>query len=198
MLSALYITKSRIRQDLLALFFTNPSKRYYLRELERELGFSAGNIRRELLKFQTDALFNTSRSGNLLYYSINRKHPFYQEMRNIVTKTVGVEGSLRKILKKMPGIDIAFVYGSFASKQKAESDVDLMIIGKVDIMELHEKLRVLERRIKREINPTIYSREEFINKAKEKRAFITDLLEKPKIMIQGKEIELQKIKRPPC
>ena len=61
MLEALYITKSKIRQALLALFFTNPSQKYYLRELQRMLGYSAGSIRRELLKFQKDnlRLFNT-------------------------------------------------------------------------------------------------------------------------------------------
>lgn len=57
MLESLYITKSKIRQDLLTLFFTNPSQRYYLRELQRILGYSAGSMRREPLKFQKDNLF---------------------------------------------------------------------------------------------------------------------------------------------
>ena len=68
----LYITKSKIRQDLLALFFTNSSQRYYLREIQRILGHSAGTIRRELLRFQEDSLFTTKRNGNLLYYSLNK------------------------------------------------------------------------------------------------------------------------------
>jgi len=89
MLENLYITKSKIRQDLLALFFTNPSRRYYLRELERILGYSAGNIRRELLKFQIDNLFNTQKIGNLKYYSINSEHPIYNELKSIVFKTIG-------------------------------------------------------------------------------------------------------------
>jgi 2-polyprenyl-3-methyl-5-hydroxy-6-metoxy-1,4-benzoquinol methylase len=63
MLETLYITKSKIRRDLLALFFTNPLQKYYLRELERLTGHSAGSIRRELLKFQKDGLFLTQKVG---------------------------------------------------------------------------------------------------------------------------------------
>ena len=62
MLESLYITKSKIRHDLLALFFTNPSQKYYLRELQRMLGYSAGSIRRELLRFQSDNLFSIQKS----------------------------------------------------------------------------------------------------------------------------------------
>ena len=109
MLDSLYISKSKIRRDLLALFFTNPSKRYYLRELQRMLGYSAGSIRRELLKFQKDNLFETNRTGNLLYYSLNTKHPLFNELKNIVFKTIGVEGLLKKMLSPIKKIDIAFI-----------------------------------------------------------------------------------------
>ena len=191
MLESLYITKSRIRQDLLALFFTNPSKKYYLRELERMLGYSAGSIRRELLKFQKDNLFNTQRVGNLLYYSLNTKHPLFKELKSIVSKTVGVEGSLRKTLSSIKDVKIAFIYGSFATKrEKAASDIDLMIIGDPDTSLLNEKIARLEEKLKREINITIYSLKEYKEKKKAKSGFIMELLRNPKIMLIGKENDL--------
>ena len=162
MLESLYISKSRIRQDLLALFFTNPSQKYYLRELERLLRYSAGSIRRELLRFQKDNLFNTNRVGNLLFYSINTAHPLFKELKSIVSKTVGVEGSLKKDLSAINGIKTAFIYGSFASKkEKSASDIDLMIIGNPNTSILNEKIAELEKKIRREINPTIYSLPEY-------------------------------------
>jgi len=191
MLEALYISKSKIRQDLLALFFTNPSQKYYLRELQRMLGYSAGSIRRELLRFQKDNLFNTQKIGNSVYYSLNTKHPLFEELKSIVSKTVGIEGSLRKILLSIRQIKIAFIYGSFASKgQKATSDVDLMIIGNPDISNLNEKIARLEKKLKREINTTIYSWEEYKTKKKAESGFILDLLKNPKIMLIGKEDDL--------
>lgn len=191
MLESLYIAKSKIRQDLLTLFFTNPSKKYYLRELERMLGYSAGSIRRELLRFQKDDLFNTQRVGNLLFYSLNTKHPLFKELKSIVSKTVGVEASLRKALSSIKDIRIAFIYGSFATKrEKAASDIDLMIIGDPDISLLNEKIAELERRLKREINPTIYSLKEYKAKKKAKSGFVMELLKNPKMMLIGKEDDL--------
>ena len=191
MMESLYIAKSKIRQDLLALFFSNPSKKYYLREIQRILGYSAGSIRRELLKFQRDNLFNTQREGNLLYYALNMEHPLFKELTAIVAKTVGIEGSLRNALSQVEGIRIAFIYGSFAAKrEKGTSDIDLMIIGNPDTSQLNEKIATLEKRLKREVNPTIYALAEYKAKKKAKSGFIMDLLKNPKIMVIGKEDDL--------
>ena len=191
MLESLYITKSKIRRDLLTLFFTNPSQKYYLRELQRILGYSAGSIRRELSKFQKDTLFNTQKVGNLLYYSLNIKHPLFKELKSIVSKTVGIEARLRKTLSSIKKIKIAFVYGSFAAKrEKGISDIDLMIIGEPDISYLNEKITKLEKKLIREINPTIYSLKEYKAKKKAKSGFILEILKNPKIMLIGKEDDL--------
>jgi predicted nucleotidyltransferase len=191
MLESLYISKSKIRQDLLTLFFTNPSQKYYLRELQRELGYSAGSIRRELLKFQEDNLFSTQRAGNLLYYTLNTKHPLFKELKMIVSKTVGVEALLRNVLSSIRGINVGFIYGSYAAnKEKGSSDIDLMIIGNPDTSLLNEKIAGLEKKLKREIHPTLYSLQEYRRKKKAKSGFIMELLKNPKIMVTGKEDDL--------
>src|SRR3989338_4454436 len=191
MLDPFSITKSRIRQDLLVLFFTNPSQRYYLRELQRMLGYSAGNIRRELLKLQHDGLLTTHAVGKLLYYSLNIGYPIFKELKSIVTKTIGVEGILRATLSAVDNISIAFIYGSFAAKkEKGASDIDLMIIGTPDTSVLHDKLAAIEKKLQREINPTIYSMNEYRAKKRAKRGFITELLKRPKIMLKGSEDDL--------
>lgn len=191
MLNNFYIAKSKIRQGLLSLFFTNPSQEYYLRELQRVLGYSAGSIRRELIRFQEDNLFDTRKTGNLLYYFLNQKHPLFKELKSIISKTVGVEASLRGYLLLVKGIKIAFIYGSFAAKKEnSASDIDLMIVGDQNNSFLNEKISSLEKRLKREINPTTYSWLEFKAKKRAKGGFITDLLKKPKIMLIGKEDDL--------
>ncbi len=191
MFNSLYISKSKIRRNLLALFFTNQSKKYYLRELQRILGHSAGSIRRELLKFQEDDLFETSRTGNLLYYSLNTKHPLFNELKSIVSKTVGLEGLLKDTLSSINKIKLAFIYGSFASNtEKFSSDIDIMIIGNPDFAVIHEKIGKLEKKLEREINPTIYSLSEYRTKKKDGSGFIEDLLDNPKIMLIGEKNDL--------
>ena len=186
MIESLYISKSRIRRELLALFYTNPGQTYYLRELGRLLECSVGSLRRELLKFQEDGLFLTERRGNLVFYSLNTSHPLYGEMKGIVAKTVGVVGSLKQALKSVPRVQVAFIYGSFASnRENPISDIDVFIIGDASLMELSKVLRGIQKRLMREINPTLYARDEYLKRKAEGGGFIKEILTKPKIMLIG-------------
>jgi len=127
----------------------------------------------------------------MVYYVIYTTHPLFKELKSIISKTVGVEGSLRKALSSVKKIKTAFIYGSFASKkQKADSDIDLMVIGNPDVSSLNEKISRLEKKLEREINITTYSRDEYKNKGKMKSGFILDLLKNPKIMLVGTEDDL--------
>jgi predicted nucleotidyltransferase len=186
MIESLYISKSRIRRELLALFYTNPGQKYYLRELGRLLECSVGSLRRELLKFQEDGLFLTERRGNLVFYSLNTGHPLYGEMKGIVAKTVGVVGSLKQALKLVPRVQVAFIYGSFASnRENPASDIDVFILGDASLMELSKVFRDVQKRLMREINPTLYARGEYLKRKAEGGGFIKEILTKPKIMLIG-------------
>ena len=65
-----------------------------------------------------------------------------------------------------------------------------MIIGNPDTTELNEKIGRLEKKLKREINTTLYAWEEYHAKKIAKSGFVLDLLKNPKIMIIGNEDEL--------
>ncbi|MGB7295998.1 MAG: nucleotidyltransferase domain-containing protein [Candidatus Aminicenantales bacterium] len=191
MIEALYIGRSQVRRELLGLFFSNADREFYLRELERLLGYSAGNIRRELLRLQEDQLFKTQRMGNLLYYLLNKDHPLFAELKSIVFKTIGVEASLRTMLSSLKNIKAAFIYGSFASKSEKEtSDIDVMIIGKPDMSVLNEKVRDLEHKLKREINVSVYAQDEYQAKKESKSGFVMEILRKPIIMLIGNADDL--------
>jgi len=186
-----YISKSKIRRDLLVLFFTNITERYYLRELQRRFGYSVGSIRRELVKLEKDGLLVTQRTGNLLYYSLNIRHPLYKELKSIVAKTVGIEGGIRDRLTQVKNIKTAFIYGSFAAKHETGmSDIDLMIVGEPNTTRLNGVVAELEHMLNREINTTVYSPSEYRNKKNSKNGFIQDLLINPKIMLIGNKDDL--------
>lgn len=185
------IKKSKLREDLLTLYFTNPHKKYYLRELERILNYPVANIRRELSKLESTGLFLRESKGNLVYYYLNQSYPLYNELKNIIFKTSGVPKILRDVLVKFPGITQAFIYGSFAKGEEKEgSDIDLLIIGKVNEDKLIEELNNLEGKLQREINYTIYNQDDFDRKKKEGNTFILDITKGKKIFLMGDENEL--------
>src|SRR6056297_746699 len=187
----LSIKKSKLREDLLTLYFTNPDNKYYLRELERILNYSVANIRRELIKLENTGLFLSENKGNQVYYYLNKSYPLFDELKSIIFKTSGVPKLLHGILINFKNITHAFIYGSFAKEeQREDSDIDLLIIGKINEDELIDKLNILEKKLQREINYTLYSREEFKRKIEKRNTFIIDIIESKKIFLLGNENEL--------
>lgn len=185
------IFTSRVRKEIFRIYYTNPNKEYYLRELERTLGIPVSMIQRELRNLEKAGVFVHRKQGNLMYYYLNKNYPLFDEFKSIISKTIGVRGLIKETLKRLGGFKVAFLYGSFAkNEEKAESDIDLFLVGRVDERRLVMEINRLEKILKREINYTIYSSVELRRKLKKRDAFIIDVMENPKIYLIGDENEL--------
>jgi len=175
------ISRSKTREAILALYFSHPEKKYYLRQLEKMLHFPVQNIRRELINLEKNSIFKREKSGNQVFYFLNRKSPIYSDIRNIISKTIGIENQIRESLSGISGINKAFIFGSFADgTQDSLSDIDIIITGDIDEDVLIEKISRLEDKFEREINYHIYSEKEFRERRNEENSFISKILSKPK------------------
>lgn len=194
MINFLEISKSRLRNKILLHFFTNPDDEKYLREIAIILGEDPGNLSKEMSKLEKEDIFLSADRGKQKYFSLNKKYPLFEELKSIIFKTIGIQGSLYKIVNEVVGIIFAFIYGSFAkNEESALSDIDLCLI--IDIGYFNEnifieKINDLENRISREINYIYYSEKEWYRMVKEKDSFILSILDNQKIMLKGEESEL--------
>lgn len=186
MLNFLEITKSKLRKNLLSYFFTNPEANLYLREIASMLKADPSNLSKELNKLQKEGIFVTTVRGNQKFFALNKKYPLYEELKSIIFKTIGVEGSLKKVINGLDGISLAFIYGSFAkNREDSASDIDLLIVGSPDEDNLMQKFDSLEKKLQREINYNIYLEAEFKERIKKKDSFIINILKRPKIILKG-------------
>ncbi len=185
------IFKSKVRKELFRLYFSNPASEYYLRELERILDIPVSMIRKELLRLEYDGIFVSSRKGNLAYFYLNKSYPLYDELKSIVFKTIGIKGLLEDVLNKMKGIEAAFIYGSFAkNEENAKSDIDLFVLGKIDEDKLVTEIGKLEKVLKREINYSLYTKDDLKKKKREKDSFVSDLINSSKVFLIGDESDI--------
>jgi predicted nucleotidyltransferase len=185
------IFRSKTRQRLFRLFVSNPDGQYYLRELERLLETPVSMIRKELLRLEAEGMFLSRKRGNLAYFYLNKSYPLYDELKSMVFKTVGIQGSVRKILDGLKGVEKAFIYGSYARDEaSASSDIDLFILGNVNEDVLVRRLRDLEKDLQREINYALYTKRDFERKKKQKDPFVSDVLKGAKIMLLGESDDL--------
>jgi predicted nucleotidyltransferase len=140
-------------------------------------------------------LVKARRDGNRLYYRANTDHPLFPEIRNLVLKTAGLVEVIKSALDR-EGIEVAFIFGSLArSKERAESDVDLMVIGTIGLRSLSSRLAGVSEQIGREINPHALSIEEFRRRKQNGNHFLSNVLESPKLFIIGSENDLEAMGR---
>jgi predicted nucleotidyltransferase len=189
------ITNSKMRKAIFQLYFSHPEKKYYLRELERILKLPVQNIRRELISLEKGGVFHREKMGNQVYYFLNMESSIFKELKGIVSKTIGLEGELKKILTSISGILVAFIFGSFAhGTEDAMSDIDLMIIGEINEDDLIEKISILETKVEREINYHIFSETEFKKRLKAGDSFIKVILSKPTVFLIGNYEDISRIR----
>lgn len=186
MVNFLQLTRSRLRQKILSYYFTNPTNQLYVRQLASILTEDPGNLSKELSRLEKEGIFIAETKGNQKHCYLNRRYPLYNELKSILFKTVGVEGRLKEIIGKIKGIRLSFIYGSYAAnKENASSDVDLLMVGKIDEDELLKKIESAEQALGREINYNVYPEAEFKEKRRRKDNFITNILKRPKIILKG-------------
>lgn len=104
---------------------------------------------------------------------------------------MGLADYLRDSLDKIGAVEVALIFGSVAKNvEDMRSDVDLLVIGDIDLDALNQAVDEAERAIGREINPTVYTRDEWSSRVASGQAFATDVLSGPKIFLIGSDDEL--------
>jgi len=181
------------RARLLALCFLNPHRRFYLREMIRRLGGGRGTVQREVENLTKVGLLIVEREGKRVYYRANPDCVVFSAVQELLENTIGPTGRLRDALEPLrPGIAVAFIYGSVARDAATdESDLDLMVIGRVTFEEVVRAIRPLEDEQPREINPSVYGEEDFQTKLREKSPFLENVMEDAKKFVIGGPRELE-------
>ena len=168
--------RSEARRRLLAYYFTNPTSRLHLRDLAERLGTDPSNLSKELRRLEREGLFGSEVSGRQKYFQLNREYLLFDEVRRIVEKTIGAVATIREALKKIAGIDEAYLYGSFAkNRQDFASDIDVLIVGVPREETLAPVVRKLERKLGRELNYTVLTQKELESRRAHKDAFLENV-----------------------
>ncbi len=89
------------------------------------------------------------------------------------------------------GIDLAFVFGSMAEgTAKSDSDVDVLIVGDLGLREAVRRLAAAQERLGREINPVVWTREEFERRQKSGDHFLSRIVAGSRLIIMGEGSDL--------
>lgn len=172
---------SKTRAKLLQLFYENPDKSFYVREMTRVIDEQINSVRRELTNLESIGIIKNENFDNKIYYSANSKHPFYRPMIEIFSKKT--EMTREKDVRESTWEDYCrpvknYLKGLIVTNRLPGQDgVDLLIVGNDKTKKLTRWAEVIEKKMGKPINYVILSTDDFIYRKNVRDRFILDVLE---------------------
>lgn len=170
---------SKTRAKLLGLFFENPDKSYYVREITRVIEEQINSVRRELTNLNALGLVKIENYENKVYYSANMKHPFARPMTEIFSRKIdsGQEVEVRRptwadYVRPVENLLSALVV---TNRLPGQEGLDLLIIGDDYQRKLTRWAEVVEKRQGKPLNYAIMTREDYLYRKSVRDRFIADV-----------------------
>jgi predicted nucleotidyltransferase len=192
MLQAIF--SSRVRVKLLTHLFTHPEGQFYARRLARQVAEHYNAVWQELNNLERIGLLVSEHDAGIKYYRLNRDFPIFDELERIVMKTSGMGQALRAAFEaeSLGTVEWAFIYGSVAAgEEDAFSDIDLMLVGEINLLPFSAVITRLEDQLGRQINYLALTRLELAQRLADGDPFTENVLTGPKVMLIGDENALR-------
>ena len=152
MLDSLVTSKTRIK--LLLEFFSHTNSGY-LRSLAKDFDESTNSVRVELNRLTEAGLLKAEDEGKTKVYRANDSHPFFSEISAMVSKFLGLDELMEKIVKRMGEVESAYIVGDYAQGIDSGT-VKMILIGKnLDTNYLEFIKNKTFEKVKRKVEVTI-------------------------------------------
>lgn len=198
MIDQLFGSKTRVK--LLQLFYGNPNRSFYVREITRKVEEQINSVRRELGNLQTIGIITSDTNNNKLYYEVNQKFAFYEPLMMmfgnpalVSTKSkasgkpspaTSNDYSSATDIKSLGNVELAIYTGQFTRDESA--GVDVMIVGNVNQNKLDKFISDLEKKEGKELRYSLFSLDDFQYRQNIKDRFISDVLNAKKQVLVDK------------
>lgn len=195
MIEQLFGSKTRVK--LLQLFYGNPNRAFYVREITRKIDEQINSVRRELANLLSIGIISSNTTNNRLYYEVNQTYDFHNALSAIFGNSTAKISKKQKntdenneitSLKTIGRVDLAFFTGHFTRDDTA--GVDVLIIGDVNQTKLNHFIEGLEKQEGRELRYAVMTKTEFLYRSKIKDRFVATVMDaKKQILIDNINME---------
>lgn len=183
---------SKVRIKIINLFFADVTEMYHVRGIVREIKEEINAVRRELKRLEDAGIVRKENRGNRVYYWPRTDYLLYGDLLSMVSKVTGLGSEIINGKSKLGRLNYVMFSGRFARHKEPskEEEVDVLVVGDINLSELATLIRVEESKRGREINYTVMSREELEFRKKRRDPFLLGILSSSRVMIWGDEESL--------
>ncbi len=181
---------SKTRVKLLSLFYNNPERPFYVREITRKVDEQINSVRRELQNLLNIGIVKSVNQSNRLYYEVDPKYKFHNELQSIFqqisTKTKEIketkeEDQILKKISRAGNVKVLFLSGAFV--RGSNQNVDICIIGDMNKAQLAKIIGDMEQEMSRELNYWAMRVEDFDYRRNLNDRFLMDILDAKKTVL---------------
>lgn len=189
MVEQLFGSKTRVK--LLQLFYSNPNRSFYVREITRKIDEQINSVRRELANLLSIGIISSENTNNRLYYEVNQDYEFYPPLAAIfgggvtTSPTAPAVDSQTSTIKALGNVQLAIFTGQFTRDET--SGTDLLIVGDINQTKLSKFITELEQQEGKEIRYTVMPMQEFKYRLQVNDRFLSLVLEAKKQVIIDKQ-----------
>jgi len=191
MIEQLFGSKTRVK--LLQLFYSNPNRSFYVREITRKIDEQINSVRRELANLLSIGIISSDNTNNRLYYEVNQEYEFYQPLGAIfgsgvvATDAAPTAGAQAQDLKTIGNVEFALYTGQFTRDES--SGIDILIAGDINQAKLTKFISELEAKEGKELRYVVMPIKEFQYRHRINDRFLLTVLEsKHQILIDKHQI----------
>lgn len=154
--------RSDVQGLLLAELVLNVEREFTITELSRLAGTSLPTAVREIDRLVASNFALDRPVGRNRNIRANQSHPLFRPMQEIITYAYGPKAVLESLLSGLAELEQAFIYGSWAARVSGipgpnPQDVDVLLVGAPDRMEVFKIAQVASLKLGREVNLQVQS-----------------------------------------
>jgi hypothetical protein len=203
MIEQLFGSKTRVK--LLQLFYSNPNRSFYVREITRKIDEQINSVRRELANLLSIGIIVSDSTNNKLYYEVNQKYEYFDPLTLIfgaggskhpaakvdivTTDTANNDFSDNIDIKTLGNVEIAVYTGQFTRDET--TGVDVFMVGDINTTKLQKFMAELEAKEGKELRYTMMSLSDFQYRLQIKDRFVSNIMQAKKQILIDKHSSLK-------
>lgn len=178
MVEQLFGSKTRVK--LLQLFYSNPNRSFYVREITRKIDEQINSVRRELANLLSIGIISSDTTNNRLYYEVNQTYEYYAPLAAIFgggvmdAPAAPTANSQATQIKTLGNVELAVLTGQFTRDDA--SGIDLLVVGDINQTKLAKYISDMEQQEGKELRYTFMTPDEFQYRHQVNDRFLTLVL----------------------
>ncbi len=209
MFEQLFGSKTRVK--LLRLFYTNPNRSFYVREITRKVEEQINSVRRELANLLSIGIITSEANNNRLYYEVSQNYEYYGPLAMIfggamtagkkktsgktkakTTDSVVADHPLAKSIRAIGKVELALLTGQFTRDEL--SGIDVLIVGDVNQAKTAHFIEELEKAENKELRYTVITPQNYQYRLQINDRFINQVLgAKKQVIINNQDLPTENL-----